>query len=322
MAHAEYERWAAAGWRGRKHRDWAWDGRGDPLEFVSTARHLRQLRDRPAVCVWRLETDDAGLIFLKHIRGPKNRPADQISWLARLKWWLAGSRAAAVLRVHGQMERAGLRVPRVLLAASRRAQSTRRAMREDVLVTRAEEAAPLSRVLRIGDAGSRQRALAQAGAALAALHRAGFVHGDPSAANVLVPDAELETEQARERGPGQEQGHEQGQQQAQRQACWLDNDRTRRWGWVPWPLRRRNLAVMTLRVLIQAPWREVRVLLRAYGEAIGADDHDVAWRRQRLRVIRRIRRRERRGGRTRLEGAARPPREPVAPEHSAASGPR
>lgn len=274
MAQAGYERWSAAGWRGHKDRGWTWDGRGDPLALLSSANELRQLRDVAARRVWRLE-HDGERIYLKHIRGPKDRMPEQLGVLAWLKWRVMGSRAQSVRRVHVRMQRAGLRVPRVLLAASRRGETGR----EDLLVTRGDEGPPLSRVLRVEDRDRRRRALAQAGAGLAALHRAGFVHGDPTPANMLVPeDAE---------------------------ACWLDNDRTRRWWLPPAMLRRRNLAKLARRALIQAPWREVKVLLEAYRSEAGIAD-DARWRRQRLRIIRQIRRNERYGKRTRLKGAARP----------------
>lgn len=272
MAHlnlADYQRWSAAGWRGWRHRECpgsATAGEGDdPLTFFAKA-HVRQMRDRPVVRVWLARVDERE-VYVKHISGRKNRPPTEVGLIERLRWRFGGSRALRVCRVHCAMARAGVSVPKVLLAARRRGDGAP----EDLLVTAAVAAPALKHRLRDLAPEQRQPILCQVGRAMAAMHQAGFVHGDPTTANVLVPEGG--------------------------EPCWLDNDRTRWLPMVPRSMCLHNVGAIACRALAHAPWREVKELLEAYCEARGISR--ARWRADRLRVVRQIRRWEQRGKRER-----------------------
>lgn len=238
----------------------------DPLVFFESSC-VRRRRDRMAVRVWLAQVADRE-VYVKHIRGPKNRPASEVGLIDRLKWGLGGSRALRVWRVHLAMTKAGLDVPKVLLAARRRGATGA----EDLLVTEAVHEPPLKQVLQQADAPERTAALARAGEALAAMHRAGFVHGDPILANLLMS----------EKGG----------------VVWLDNDRTRWLGLPPRIMRLRNVASLTCRALVYCPWREVRGMLEMYRRVMELDPR--RWRRELHRVVAVVRRWESRGKRKRL----------------------
>ncbi|MFW6060499.1 MAG: lipopolysaccharide kinase InaA family protein [Phycisphaeraceae bacterium] len=249
-----------AGWRGYVREDWIERARADDPLTWWRQWPSQLVRDRATAQTWCAQTEH-GRFYVKHVRALKDDPRKGHGWWDDLRWAVGPSRAARVARVTRQLERAGIAVPAIVLALRRRQAGSA----EELLVSEAAIGHPLGKTLR--DPGpldtSRQALLETLGRSLAALHQAGFTHGDLNPTNVL-----LSLDLAR--------------------LIYLDNERTRRW----WPrppakLRRRNLAQMLYRLLPALDYREAQRFLDSYWQAM--DIEGKKRRREHLRVLRWVR---------------------------------
>ncbi|MHC5007708.1 MAG: BUD32 family EKC/KEOPS complex subunit, partial [Planctomycetota bacterium] len=111
------ETFHVAGWKGRVEHRWRHLADADPLEWL-TQQSPKTVRQRPSATTSRVETD-AGVVFVKHMTALKDREPEVADWPGGLRWRLQPSLALRVLRIHRQLERCGLLVAPVLLAARR-----------------------------------------------------------------------------------------------------------------------------------------------------------------------------------------------------------
>jgi hypothetical protein len=257
------ETFHVAGWRGRVEHRWRHLADADPLEWL-TQQSPQTVRQRPSAITHRVETD-AGVVYVKHMTALKDRETEAADWPSRLRWRLQPSLALRVLRIHRQLERCGLLVAPVLLAA-RRCGGWRA---EDLLVTGDVSGPNLHEaVIDAPDDQTRNELIRMAGRRVAELHRLRFTHGDLLPGNLVVtPD--------------------------RANVVWLDNDRSRRWfPAVPPSVRRRNLAQITFRLIFWFRYRWTRLFLDSYYDARGLSR--AARRRESARVLGQARARTRR----------------------------
>jgi len=257
------ETFRTAGWRGRVEPRWRHLADADPLEWL-TRQSPQTVWQRPSATTYRVETD-AGVVYVKHVTALKDRETEAAQWPNRLRWRLQPSLALRVLRVHRQLERCGLLVAPVLLAA-RQCDGWRA---EELLVTGEVPGPNLHEaVINAPDDQTRNELIRMVGRRVAELHRHRFTHGDLLPGNLVVtPD--------------------------RANVVWLDNDRSRRWfPAVPPSVRRRNLAQITFRLIFWFRYRWTRLFLDSYYDARGISPG--ARRRESARVLRQARARTRR----------------------------
>ncbi len=152
----------------------------DPLDCLrSLARG--EMRNRPMADVWCIDCN-AGPCYVKHF---KPVPGHGGLW-RRLRRLIRRSLALHCMRVAERMRRTGVATAPVVLAGRRRVGRRR----EHVLVTRDVPGENLQAALFAADSRTEQRRLVELAAEhIAALHRAGFVHGDLLPGNLIVsPD--------------------------------------------------------------------------------------------------------------------------------------
>lgn len=261
MRFTDYNPFASHNWRGWVHASRPDLPAGDPLAWLE-AQPRTAVHERPTACTYRVEKDGRPVAFVKHVTGLRDHDPHNRSLLRRFRWRLRRARVFRVLRISVRMQRAGVGVPRVLLAAKQ----TQGWAAQELLITEAVPARTVyQHLLACNSADERRTLLAKVGRWMAAFHDAGFIHGDLALGNVLVDDAH---------------------------ANWwvIDNERTRRWPiGPPAQRRRRNLIQAVFRTLLVFPWSDARQLLFHYYEQRGGD---ARWkRRQRLLVLRGVRRR-------------------------------
>ena len=147
------------------------------------------------------------------------------------------------LSVTHAMARAGLGVPSVILAAQRR----HGASRENILMTNQVDGQSVQSLIwpTSDDAACRQ-CLREVGRHIARLHQHGFLHGD------LLPGNLIQT-------PGGE-------------LVYMDNDRTRKFPWLPLSIRQRNLTQMMYRCMTFLPWSVARSFLDGYFEKLSISE--------------------------------------------------
>jgi hypothetical protein len=252
------ETFHVAGWKGRVEHRWRHLADADPLEWL-TQQSPKTVRQRPSATTSRVETD-AGVVFVKHMTALKDREPEVADWPGGLRWRLQPSLALRVLRIHRQLERCGLLVAPVLLAA-RRCDGWRA---EELLVTGDVSGPNLHEaVINAPDDQSRNELIRMVGRRVAELHRLRFTHGDLLPGNLVVtPD--------------------------RANVVWLDNDRSRRWFPAVLPsVRRRNLAQITFRLIFWFRYRWTRLFLDSYYDARGFPRG--ARRRESARVLRQAR---------------------------------
>lgn len=247
------------------HEAWAdWWRVADPLDRT-TSVGSESVCDRGISRVVSIRFEGR-LLYIKHMTGLKHTRGGFRRLEERLKWLLRPARSVWVWRMHRAMERAGLRVPCVVLAVRRRRGLL---WDEDLLVTEAVDGCGLGSLLRdTADAAERRRLLTQVGRAVAELHNAGFLHGDLATNNLIISQASGDVSVA-----------------------FIDNDRTQQWPIHPprWVCRR-NLAQIAYRI---PRWREARAFLDAYFAATRGLTTRQA-RRELLTITRKIRRRAKR----------------------------
>lgn len=242
MSEPSFERFERDGWRGRVRSDWAARlAEGDRLADLLTPT-AELARDRPAVRVWRKPIGEA-CVYVKHSTAGKSGRSDKggvAERIDRAKWVLRGSRALRVMRVHAELERVGIPVPAVLLAARRHSGLSA----EDVLVTEEVVGENLRwRMNREIADDELIELLHRAGRTMAELHRRGFIHGDMLSGNMILrPDGRL---------------------------VLIDNERTRRPTALRFDaLRRLNLAQMVSRLLPEQSYASIRHMLDAYYDSM------------------------------------------------------
>ncbi len=209
----------------------------DPLLAAERWPH-ELLRERASARTLRVRTD-RGVVYVKHLTGGKNYESPWRDWYSRLKWLVRPSRSRRVWWTCLRMERAGLGVPGVLLAARRRWGWRV----EDLLVSEAVEGQSLqAMIMRAGSWSEKSALIAKAGEATAKLHDAGFLHGDLLPGNLMVTPAG--------------------------RIVFCDNDRTLPFSrLLPLFLRRRNLAQMAFRLVAMEGEQGGRTYLDAYFDA-------------------------------------------------------
>jgi tRNA A-37 threonylcarbamoyl transferase component Bud32 len=136
-----------------------------------------EVRDGPRRRLVRLDDAAAGALMVKQFRAASGRHP----WRERAKRWIGRGQAEREERILRALRGADLAVAEPLAFGLL-------ADGDALLVLRFLEGRPLEEVL-AGPAPRRRALLSQLGAGVAALHRAGFVHGDLHHGNVWVTEA-------------------------------------------------------------------------------------------------------------------------------------
>lgn len=183
----EYRPFALQGWRGYVLSQVAEQIPLENLDAWSQSPCLHVMRDLPLRCIARWERPSGPAWYLKRIQGLSDK---QDGFLNILKWRFRPSRALHILSISQELEKAGFRTPKVILAARHRpwwpwGKPT------DLLVTEEAQGNLVSTLLwHIPPLPEeeRQALLQKTGRELARLHLAGFVHGDCHPGNYFQDD--------------------------------------------------------------------------------------------------------------------------------------
>ena len=262
MDPTDYHKISTGGWRGRIHRHWAGIlvADGDPVQQLLSQPH-EIVHQRESARTWRVESP-GGVIFAKlaswELAGTKKQRHRAMRRL------LGESAARRNFDLTMRMAQCGFRVPRVLLAARRRA-GLRRV--EDLLVTEAVPGRPLKQIIRQPGV-DRAALLEMVGRHVAELHRCRFIHGDLLHGHIYVTADQTDV-------------------------ILIDNDDTRRW-WPAPPAGRREINLKQLVYGVKTAWgyRLARRILDSYFEASGMSPARA--RRSRYRTLLAVRGRQRR----------------------------
>jgi len=238
-----YEALHRPGWRGWVDRSVSGELPDDPLTLM-TRPGAELIRQRATATTAKTLLGER-VVFAKRITGIKDRDPSNREWWNWLRWRFGSPRSVRNIAITRSMAAAGIDVPRVLLAARRVIHGTP----IEILVTEAVPGSLLWDHLGTVDRVERIALFELAGRAVALMHRAGFIHGDLSPANLIVHDHRI---------------------------VFLDNDRTR---WRPGGLWsyyfRRNLVQMLARSWGRWSWCEVRRFRNAYEEVRGCWPRDT-----------------------------------------------
>jgi len=219
-------------------------GDDDPETFVR-ARSAERLTSYVNCETHRLEEIAGRRLYAKILRGVRH--TDDGGVVRRLKWVLRPSRALQVWRVGRRFDRHGLRCAPVALAA----RGGSKLAPVDVLIMEEAAGRSLSDVLMNDPPEAAIEACRRTGESLAALHRAGILHGDATHSNIFLAPEGADGRAA--------------------QAVWIDNDRTRAWPLLPSVFARRNVEQMAFRV---RRWglHPLRALVEGYADAMGLSE--------------------------------------------------
>jgi tRNA A-37 threonylcarbamoyl transferase component Bud32 len=172
----------------------------------------------PGARVWRLTLPSDPSIGRVYLKEYVTR-----SWLDRIKDLVRPSRARRAMRGAQWLAQAGLKTPRIVAAPA----LGHRCFLVTVEVADAHAAYEYFRAGRPAHASStlreRRRLLRQLGHEIGRMHQAGIVHGDLRAGNILV----------RRGDPGWD-------------FFFIDNERTRKWPWIPRRWRLKNLVQLNM----------------------------------------------------------------------------
>ncbi|MEX0886282.1 MAG: lipopolysaccharide kinase InaA family protein [Phycisphaeraceae bacterium] len=271
--HPQLVRYVSAGWRGRADPDWTQRLAGlDPIAWVERCGG-EPMNARPVIRTYRVVAGDEA-VYVKHWAGPSDVSRRGRAWFDVLRWQLQ-HRARRIASTTERLRALGFHMPRTLLAARRR-----RGWRVEQLLVTAELAGRnCNNILRFASPAEARRVIRAAATAVAALHNAGFVHGEPHLANLV---------RLADGGIG-----------------FLDNDRTRRRPLLAEVARRRNVRTMLRNVYRTRGRRAAMRGLVAYASArgLGRGRRRRMWRRLaprlvvevRLARLRAVRHRPRRG---------------------------
>lgn len=214
----EYRKFSQNGWKGEvleEFRDEIALGKLEDWTQKSATRVVRQL---PLRVISLFERPNQTDWYFKLLRGLGDTKE---TLLNSLKWRFRPSRFLRVMKISWELQKAGFKTPRVILAARKRTwwpfgHPT------DVIISEAAKGRLVSCYLS-GEDGlprlegeARQKLLGRMGRELAKLHRAGFIHGDCHPGNYFWEEGSDEF-------------------------CYIDNDRTCRYATMNYTGAIRNL---------------------------------------------------------------------------------
>ncbi|MEM1108801.1 MAG: lipopolysaccharide kinase InaA family protein [Planctomycetota bacterium] len=182
--------------------------------------------------------------------------------------------AWAVWSTTQRMRRRGLSVPVIRFAAARQ----KRGRVENVVVMDAVPGPRLTELLVPESVDAYRREVRRVAIASARLHDAGFIHGDLLPGNVILPHLP-------DRLPAADASDSAGEEiaagEAEAEVVFIDNDRTRL-VWGPWRFRARyrNVSQMCFRLRRRVGWREARLFLEYYLDAMHGSARNKAVLRQ------------------------------------------
>ena len=186
-----------------------------------------------------------GNLYSKLMWAQNDGALQKKEWFSLLKWALGPSRAVTVLETTAMMLEKGHLCPTTVLGVRKRATGGHHL---NLLVTTEVAHPTIEDVIQKQGEGEAEEAVRRAGADLARLHADRFLHGDYLPRNACCsPEGTV----------------------------FLDNDKTRRWPFMPpWFLRRRNLEQFAYNLMLQKGLEECHLELptlfwQAYAEAAG-----------------------------------------------------
>lgn len=262
MDPGDYETFQSSGWRGLIHP--AWSGRfqgADPLSALRAQEH-EVIRDRPSAVTLRVRWDGT-VLYAKRMTALKDHERGVDAGWQRLRWRIGGCGALRTLDVCRAMERCGLSVPRVVLAARRPTASGH----EELFVAEAADGAPFRpRRLSAAEQPLFPEYCRLLGRRIADLHRHGFIHGHLLLGHLFITRGRDEV-------------------------VFIDNDENRRPRFFGKAAARRKNLEQLLSQLVHAPGGAAlaRAVLDAYFRHAGLPES--AARSWRVKVLRNVRRR-------------------------------